>query len=211
METQPDELWRRMRTVAAVCEEIMRDALERDDVVRAIEQDGAVDIEMDRLGFKSSSEEYVLAMVNVKAPHNIPKAENGAPGVIPLDPDIDTKTNTTKMEAKRSTDLPKPVAKKQKTTPADVGQTVRDMDAPEEVLARGDYYVFQYTHRHTMQGGTEVGITGTPSIADLRKKTPKSVQVQDAEYKVEVATMLIDKYEGLIAELRKYKEAISKQ
>ena len=41
------------------------------------------------------------------------------------------------MEAKRSTDLPKPVAKKQKTTPADVGQAVRDMDAPEEVLARG--------------------------------------------------------------------------
>jgi hypothetical protein len=50
-----------------------------------------------------------------------------------------------------------------------------------------------------------------PSTADLKKKTPKSVQVQDTEYKVEVATMLIDKYEGLIAELRKYKEAISKQ
>jgi len=87
METQCDSA-KRMRAVAAVCEEIMRDAFERDDVVRAIEQDGAVDIETRRLGFVSSGEEYVLAMVNVKALHNIPKAANGAPSVIPLDPDM---------------------------------------------------------------------------------------------------------------------------
>lgn len=80
-----------MRKVAAVCEEIMRDALERDDVVHAIEQEGAVDIEMSRLGFASSSESYVLAMVNVKVLHSIPKVTNGAPGVIPFDLDICTK------------------------------------------------------------------------------------------------------------------------
>ena len=80
-----------MRTVAAACEEIVRDAFERDDVVRVIEQDGAVDIEMRRLGFVSSGEEYVLAMVNVKALCDIPKTASGAPGVIPLDPDIVTK------------------------------------------------------------------------------------------------------------------------
>jgi hypothetical protein len=82
METQCD-LAKRMRTVAAACEEIMRDAFERDDVVRAIEQDGAVDIEMRRLGFVSSGEEYVLAIVNIKT-------LRGIPGVIPLDPDIAT-------------------------------------------------------------------------------------------------------------------------
>ena len=89
METRRDDLkTQQMCKVAAVCEEIMRDALERDDVVRAIEQEGAVGIEMGRLGFASNNESYVLAMVNVKALYNIPKAENGAPGVIPLDPDI---------------------------------------------------------------------------------------------------------------------------
>jgi hypothetical protein len=88
METRWDVLEKQMRKVAEVCEEIMRDALERDDVARAIEQDGAVDIEMGRLGFASNSESYVLAMVNVKVLHSIPKVTNGAPGVIPLDPDI---------------------------------------------------------------------------------------------------------------------------
>lgn len=88
METRWGDLEKQMRKAAAICEEIMRDALERDDVVRAIEQEGAVDIEMDRLGFASNSESYVLAMVNVKALNNLPKAENGAPSVIPLDPDI---------------------------------------------------------------------------------------------------------------------------
>jgi hypothetical protein len=80
-----------MRTSAAVCEEIMRDALEKDDVVRAIEQDGAVDIDAKCMGFASSGEAYVLAMVNVKALRDIPKTASGAPGVIPLDPDIVTK------------------------------------------------------------------------------------------------------------------------
>jgi hypothetical protein len=122
-----------------------------------------------------------------------------------------TKHSQHKMEEKRRADLPRSVAKKQKTTPDDVGQTVRDMDAPDEVTARGDYYVYQYTYRNTVAGLTEVGVKGNPSIAELKKLTPKSVQVQDTEFKVEVATMLIDKYEGLVSELRKYKEAISKQ
>jgi hypothetical protein len=87
METRWDVLEKQMRAVANVCEEIMRDALERDDVVRVIEQDGTVDIEMGRLGFASHSESYVLAMVNVKVLHSIPKVTNGAPSVIPLDPD----------------------------------------------------------------------------------------------------------------------------
>jgi WD40 repeat protein len=42
------------------------------------------------------------------------------------------------MEDKRSADLPTPVANKQKKTTADIGQAVRDMDAPEEVMTRSD-------------------------------------------------------------------------
>jgi hypothetical protein len=91
METQRGGSAKNMRAVAAVCEEIMRYALERDDVVSAIGQDGAVDIDARCLGFASSGETYVLAMVNVKALRDTPKPASGAPDVIPLDPDIVTK------------------------------------------------------------------------------------------------------------------------
>jgi hypothetical protein len=78
-----------MHAAAAICEGIMRDTLERDDVARAIEQEGAVTIDYKSLAFESGGDKYVLALVHVDAllrDHSV--MPNGAPSVIPLDLDL---------------------------------------------------------------------------------------------------------------------------